>query len=220
MRRIWLHGWASDQQIWSALPLGEHDHLITLQHGPAGFNAYCQAYWQQANTNEPVQLIAWSCGALVALQWLQQYPQLVERVILLNSTPCFMAQPDWPGISLQTLTDLQQRLEHNPPQAVKAFWWLLAQCERQPRQCLTQLQRYRLDLPWLQQALSWMMNVDLRWVAQHYAQRCYWIMGTQDPLLPATLHQQLPGTVQVLDTAHCPMLSQPAQLWQALRIGA
>jgi hypothetical protein len=61
-----------------------------------------------------------------------------------------------------------------------------------------------------------MIDVDLRLVAQHYAHRCDWIMGAQDPLLPVTLHHQLPGQVQVLQTGHCPMLSQPERLWGTL----
>jgi len=216
MHRLWIPGWASDAQIWSALPLSQQAHTIILNHHAADFTTYCQHYWQQTNTIQPVQVVAWSYGALVALQWLQQYPQLIHQVILLNSTPCFVAQADWPGIKIHTLTDLHRRLSTDPIQTVKAFWWMLAQRESQPRYCLAQLQRYRLDNAGLMQALQWMIQLDLRSISQRYAPRCHWIMGIRDPLLPNALHDQLPGQVSVLETGHCPMLSQPEQLWATL----
>ncbi len=216
MRSIWIHGWASDRHIWSALPLSSQDHIVTLQQHSANFATYCEDYWQQANVTEPVRVVAWSFGALMALQWLQQHPQLIHRLILLNSTPYFVAQSHWPGIAAHTLINLQQRLDNNTTQTLKAFWWMLAQHETRPRHCLAQLQRYRLNQAWLMQALQWMIDVDLRLVAQHYAHRCDWIMGAQDPLLPVTLHHQLPGQVQVLQTGHCPMFSQPERLWGTL----
>ena len=218
MRNIWIHGWASDSRIWSPLPLGRQDHCVTLSDGATDFAQYCQHYWKALHITKPVTVIAWSFGTLIALQWLKQYPQWVQRVVAINGTPCFATQQGWPGITTATLTNLQHRLHTNAATTVKAFWWMLAQQESQPRQCLVRLQQYHINRDWLEQSLRWMIALDLRAIAQRYAQRCYWLMGRHDPLLPTNLYQHLPGAVQVLETGHCPMISQPEQLWQTLEV--
>jgi pimeloyl-[acyl-carrier protein] methyl ester esterase len=89
--------------------------LLDINRIPAvhGLDAICNNLTQQITcTNHQVILVGYSSGGLCAIKLALRYPKLVKHVILLNSSPCFQAQEDWPGISSASFARLSAKLQH------------------------------------------------------------------------------------------------------------
>ncbi|MCE3268302.1 MAG: hypothetical protein K0R49_554 [Burkholderiales bacterium] len=59
---------------------------------------------------KPVILIGYSTGGLVALNLAINVPNLVDKLILINSTPCFLGKDNWNGINLKDFGQLSTKL--------------------------------------------------------------------------------------------------------------
>lgn len=55
-------------------------------------------------------LIGYSTGGLIALKILPQIQNLIHKLILINSTPCFMQQANWHGITQANFDKLRMKL--------------------------------------------------------------------------------------------------------------
>jgi len=223
MRRVWLHGWASSPEIWTLLPRTKDDHKINLsqQNASREFATFADMCWQQLKITEPLNLVAWSFGGLISLAWLARYPQWVRSVTFIASTPYFVGKDQWPGIERQRLDTLNHTLTLSPEEAVKNFWWELAQQESSSKHCFKFLMTTQQgDQRWLLHSLQWLATEDYREVATQYADRCHWILGQHDPIVPISLESKLPGKVSVLNAGHCPMVSCPEELYAIIEGGA
>lgn len=63
-------------------------------------------------SQHPVIITAYSTGGLIALLLSINFPHLIDKLILINSTPCFLSQKDWRGISKKDFTQLQDKLNN------------------------------------------------------------------------------------------------------------
>jgi pimeloyl-[acyl-carrier protein] methyl ester esterase len=134
---MWLHGWAMHcgvftdvcghlgkrfKHIWIDLPGHGRNHDSTVKMDVAEMAAACAAH-----LGNPVWLVGWSLGGLVAMALAAQYPQQVQGLVLLASTPKFMAGADWPhGMQESVLTKFQADLLANHTAAVERFLCLEA----------------------------------------------------------------------------------------------
>jgi len=58
-------------------------------------------------------MIAWSLGGLLAILFCARFNTHCNKLILLASTPAFIQNDDWPGISLESAMATYQCLQHN-----------------------------------------------------------------------------------------------------------
>lgn len=65
---------------------------------------------QIVTSNNLVVIIGYSAGGIIAINLAINQPYLVYKLILVNSTPCFMSKSDWHGITEQNLSRLTSRL--------------------------------------------------------------------------------------------------------------
>ena len=61
-------------------------------------------------SNNLVVIVGYSAGGLIAMKLAINQPYLIYKLILINSTPCFMSKSDWYGITAQNLSRLTARL--------------------------------------------------------------------------------------------------------------
>ena len=125
---VLLHGWGFLPGIWSdvqdqlrqrgiaapiampALPLSGHISQLTA----------IESLYD--TLPEIAHLVGWSLGGELALAYALCFPERVQSLTLISSTPCFMNRPDWElGQPATLLDDFDQRLAESPAGLLKRF---------------------------------------------------------------------------------------------------
>ncbi|ADJ27931.1 pimeloyl-ACP methyl ester esterase BioH [Nitrosococcus watsonii] len=226
---VMLHGWGFHSGVWAPLverlsacfrltlvDLPGHGHSPPLPHGrrlAAVAEAVIQAAPSQASW------LGWSLGGLVALQAAINFPRGVNKLVLVASTPCFVAAADWPyGVTSKVFMDFSASLQHDPAETLKRFVWLQTRgAERAKGVAQVRLAHfnasYRPCTQGLEDGLALLQESDLRVELETIACPTLAIMGQRDPLVPpnvgAWLSAHLPqGQVCMIPGAgHAPFLS-------------
>ena len=72
---------------------------------------------------EPPVLVAWSMGAMAALEVLRVEPELVSRTVLCGATPCFRSRETFPiGVSGETLLGLYDAIAAGESRPLQRFF--------------------------------------------------------------------------------------------------
>lgn len=138
---------------------------------------------QQKNS---LNIIAYSCGGLLALKLAELIPQQIKSVILINSTPCFMQNADWQGITLDNLQLLQQRLEKSSLKSfLNYFTQLAAQPVTLPLSELYSWQSKANNQATLHQWLQIITKTDLRDLIPKLVPQLIWLNAEYDQLIPS-----------------------------------
>lgn len=254
---VLLHGWGLQGTVWEtvAAALAERFrlHIYDLPgHGhspalapmtpltPIKLDALCQDLMDQAPTS--AHWLGWSLGGLVALRCASLYPARLSKLVLLASSPCFVAQADvrpglstpgssspgssWPGMSAQVLGDFARDLSQNYRGTLLRFLSLVAQGApdtsvlRQLRQCLDAAPLPQVAS--LQAGLQWLEETDLRASAAELTLPVLCLAGQRDALVPIEALQQWVNCYPqlqlrtVAQAGHAPFLSHPNEFVAAL----
>jgi pimeloyl-[acyl-carrier protein] methyl ester esterase len=161
----------------------------------------------------------WSLGGQVALRWAMRYPQQVQRLILVASTPSFVRRDDWNhAMSAELLQEFAAALRQNYALTLKRFLALQLRGSEQEREILAVLRqalfnRGEPDLTALQEGLAILLECDLRGALSSIMQPALIIAGELDALAPwqasQYMAQQMPNAdlVKIKGAAHVPFLS-------------
>ena len=124
--------------------------------------------WVTAGEDEPLSLLGWSLGGMVALEFARTRPARVRRLVLVATTPSFVARPDWPhAMAAATLARFGDELRVAYRSTLLRFLTLQVQGSDEGRRSLAAL-RERLfargdpDPRQLDAALGLLRDVDLR----------------------------------------------------------
>ena len=170
---------------------------------------------------EPLSVCGWSLGGQIAQRWAQRFPQQIQKLILLSSTPCFVQQTDWDcAMSAQTLAGFADALQQDYALTLRRFLALQVRGSENEKALLLRLRqalfsRGEPNADILQRGLRILRDCDLRADLSTIAQPTLVIGGERDTLTPpeasAFLAQQLPHARLeiVLGAAHAPFLSHP-----------
>jgi pimeloyl-[acyl-carrier protein] methyl ester esterase len=170
---------------------------------------------------EPINLCGWSLGGIIAQHWAAREPDKVQRLILVNSTPCFAARADWAfGMPQETLAQFAAELEKNHAATLRRFLALQVRGSEGERELLGALReklfsRGEPHLDALRGGLAILRDADLRDALPQILQPTLVIAGEHDKLTPPEashyLAQSLPHAraVVVAGAAHAPFLSHP-----------
>ncbi len=236
---VMLHGWGMHGGIWSdiAAQLAQdfEVHSVDLPgHGKSAWTggdfsleAIVAALSRRFAT--PAHVCGWSLGGMIAQHWALCAPQQVGRVVLVASTPCFAARPDWQfGMPQATLEQFAAELEKDFSATLRRFLALQVRGSDHERDLLGVL-RERLfsrgepDLAALRGGLAILREADLRPSLARIAQPMLAIAGERDKLTPAhALHHlarmaQNARVVEIKGAAHAPFLSHPAVFIEHLK---
>jgi pimeloyl-[acyl-carrier protein] methyl ester esterase len=210
-------------------------HLVDLPghgHSPpmapttlAGFAAAVALRF--ASLPEPPTVLGWSLGGAVALQWALDQPDAVAKLVLVGTTPCFVARADWPhAISEETLRRFGDELAASYRSTLQRFVTLQLQGGDHARQILAQIrtQLFARGAPSRQSladALDALAAIDLRARVGAITQPALVIAGQRDTLVPpaagAWLTAALPAgrLATIAGAAHTPFLSHPESFFAA-----
>jgi len=236
---VLLHGWALHGGMWGPWleELAQHArlHLVDLPgHGRSEWSGEVRDLGGLARAVLPqvpfgAALLGWSLGGLVALELARRHPGHLRALVLVATTPKFLAGPDWEhGMRPDVLDAFTQGLSGDYHSTVQNFLALQARGDERARETL-RLLRGKIashgepDPRALATGLEILRAADLREVLPQIALPALVIAGEHDRLTPAAAGRELAATLPaarfalVERSGHAPFLSHPDQVVAEVR---
>jgi len=232
-----VHGWGMNARVFDALvDLLADDFEVRVFDLPGhGGRAALADNTLQGWADDLVQqlpdsitLLGWSLGGQVAMRAALDHPGKVTRLILLASTPKFVATEDWPlGMAPADLQDFGAALLADLQATLLRFLSLQTRGMSGQKAMLLQLRQMLLAAPApsseaLAGGLAILRDTDLRTELSQLAQPTLILHGALDTLTPAAagawLAKALPAArhVEFPRAAHAPHLSHGKEVAAAI----
>ncbi len=235
---VLLHGWGMHSGIWQTLlPHLQQDYSITLIDLPgSGRSAGCQLqpYNLDAVVAQLVEVVpasalwlGWSLGGVIAMAFAQRFPERVNGLMTLASSPCFVERPDWSfGMDETTYSQFEQDLAANPAKTLQRFNMLQVQGSATARSDLKTLKQILSEVQPTAQALIdslGLLRGDYRQLFSNTCLPTTHLLCQLDTLAPASMSYALKALqpeaqVEVLaEQSHVGFLSAPQTLAAKIR---
>lgn len=171
----------------------------------------------------PLAVCGWSLGGQVALRWAMRYPEQLNRLVLVSSTPCFVQRDDWCcAMAADTLAGFSAALQQDYALTLRRFLALQVRGSEQERELLLSLRRSLAsrsepDREVLQSGLAILRDCDLRAGLPDILQKSLVIAGARDTLTPLPASQYMARHLPyarlaaIEGAAHAPFLSHPEE---------
>ena len=223
---VLVHGWGMHGGLLRgfAEQLGEHFHVTVVDlpgHGNSPWRrATSLGDWAQQVLDcvpQPAYWIGWSLGGLVALAAAQRDPQRVRSLMLMASTPKFVAAQDWPSaVDAGVFEQFAAHLEADADKTLARFLALQVRSAEHSSELLRQLREELKTRPAavadaLCAGLKLLQESDLREQLPESRVPLFGLFGERDTLAPAslaTLFDDKRCTV-LAGAGHAPFLSHP-----------
>ena len=228
---VLLHGWALHGGMWGPWldELEGHArlHIVDLPgHGRSGWPVETRDLAGLARAVFPcvprgAAVLGWSLGGMLALELARRHPRHLRALILMATTPKFLAGPDWEhGLAPAVLDEFTHGLAQDYRRTVQNF---LALQTRGDEHALATLRMLRSKLAShgepderaLAAGLEVLRNADLRDALPRIALPALVVAGEHDRLTPPgagrELAAQLPmARYRLIErSGHAPFLSHP-----------
>lgn len=235
---VLIHGWGLNHAIWQPVAdaLATDYQVLALDLPGYGLaTSIPEPYSLEAITEQLAALIpahsfvlGWSLGGLVATMLALRHPAKVRSLALVASSPCFLQQPDWPGMNAQVMQQFAGSLSANLALTVERFLAIQAMGSDTARQDIKQLKQAVLSLP-LPQAqvlaagLEILATTDLRPELARLSVPLFGCFGRLDSLVPVAMVTKLAefapqAQISVLAKAsHAPFISHQTEFLHWLR---
>lgn len=227
---VFLHGWGLDAGIWARtlacvggqapdLP-GYGETAIRLPYTAEAL-ADAIAANLAASLAEPVNLVGWSMGGMVALALAARHPQQVAKLVLVGTSPAFVNRPDWSfGLAPEVLAGFAAGLEQDYHATLLRFLALQARGGDAARAVVGRLRKtvFARGQPApevLAAGLELLRGVDLRDASATLACPTLVVHGAHDSLCPVAAGQWLAERIPKARLArhegasHAPFISHP-----------
>jgi pimeloyl-[acyl-carrier protein] methyl ester esterase len=240
---VLLHGWSLNLRVWDGVvrELAPRFRLITIDlpgHGRSDWDARAATPAAQAwrvhetvaRLSERYALLGWSLGGQLALDLAAALPAGIERLVLIATTPKFLAGPNWRcGTPRPLLARLAHRLHSEGERAVQDFLGQLVRGSA-PGTAARVLAKLRRALSThgaarpeaLMSGLARLRDGDQRRALPMVRVPALVVAGQRDriirPAASRALAHALPQAryVEVAGAAHAPFLSHPVQFARQL----
>lgn len=228
---VLLHGWALHGGMWGpwldALASRARLHFVDLPgHGRSPWPEGATTLRDLAAAIAPhvpagAAVIGWSLGGLVALELARSRPADISALVLLATTPCFLARDDWPaGMNPAVLEGFAAGLQRDYRRTISNFLALQTWGDEHATQALRALRaglddHGEPDPRALAAGLQILRQADLRDQLASVAVPSLVIAGEFDRITPTDagreLASRLPSArfLQVPKAGHAPFLSHP-----------
>jgi pimeloyl-[acyl-carrier protein] methyl ester esterase len=235
---VLLHGWGLHGGVWQDLAqrLSQNFRVHVPDFPGHGRSRALEPFTLKSFARDlvsslpgPAVWIGWSLGGLVALQVARDQPPMVQRLVLIGSTPRFAQAPDWPwAMPGVTLEQFASELERDYRATLQRF--LSLQCghgeaERELLRGLraTLFEHGEPDIQALRNGLEILKTADMRAALPAITSPTLVIHGTRDQLAPRAageyLAAQLPQAQLELvpGAGHAPFLSHISHFLEKLK---
>lgn len=225
---VLLHGWGMHGGIWDGMKerLAGRFNVHAVDLPGYGETASVSPYALEALAASlarrfagPVHVCGWSLGGMLAQRWAVDFPEQVQSLVLVASTPRFVSGGGWDhGVEQPILKAFAAGLEGDYEGTLKRFLSLQAKGDEEVREVTRALraslfERGRPEVEALRGGLAILRDADLRSEAGRIACPTLLVHGDRDTLtpLPAAhwLEQTLPAARLALvhGAAHAPFIS-------------
>ncbi len=221
---VLLHGWGQSSQIWysqhAAFP---NAHALNLagHGGRAVADDWLEDVMQQL-PDEPVTLLGWSLGGMLAMRLAHTYPERIAALVLCNTTPSFCRRSDWNhGCDNAVWQEFQQGMQQAEAKTLGRFFALMFHGCPLERRAYQEIARHAVDKQHppskhtLLHGLHILEHWDLRHELAQIHQPTLVIHSANDAVIPVAAGQYLAQTIdqasiQLLpDAGHAPFLTHP-----------
>ncbi|MCC5855231.1 MAG: pimeloyl-ACP methyl ester esterase BioH [Idiomarina sp.] len=239
---VFLHGWGMNRQIWEPIRAQLSSHARVRVVDLPGFgDSPWQSEWHdfqhagdavqqhlEAVMDEPFYLLGWSMGGLFATELALRMPTQIKGLVLLASSPAFLARENWPGIRPDVLSAFQQQLKHDFAVTVQRFLAVQAMGSPAAKADVKLIKQLLAQAPIpnpqaLAAGLTWLEQVDQRAQLKDLNCPTLRLYGRKDSLVPiAQIDALTPWlgsqttTVVFEQSAHTPFLNEPQAFIDAL----
>ncbi len=222
-----LHGWAQSRQIWFQQQAAFPDAQFLNLPGHGGAADQPPERWQETLIDQlpdqPVTLVGWSLGGILALAMAAAQPERIARLILIGATPCFCRRAGWPhGCDAELFAAFEAAVASGSPKSLNRFFALMLHGDRLPRADYNRLAKLAVDRAHpvtpagLQAGLELLASLDLRAAVPQLTMPLLLLHGAQDAIIDVAssrwLAEQWGGAVTLQlwqDCGHAPFLTQP-----------
>ncbi len=237
MRSFWLHGWASDSQVFAPLlaelPSGVAGGatLVDLpgagdrNPGPdagTGYAQYLRGLIEEESAHGPLLLAGWSLGAMAALEAAATAGKRVAALVLISGCARFVRDADNPGgQDPRTLRTMLHRLSRGSAAVVGQFQAaLFADGEESLRDAYINGRGKNcqgIPAKKLAHGLRYLLHSDLRTILNKITCPVLLVHGERDAVIDISLARALAGSLDnarlsVLDrTGHAPLLTRAGE---------
>ncbi|AWL10596.1 Pimeloyl-[acyl-carrier protein] methyl ester esterase [Saliniradius amylolyticus] len=235
---VLLHGWGLNSGVWQPwVETLRHDfrvHCVDLPGFGQNYSVLPEIYSLSALTDMVADkvprssiIVGWSLGGLVAQQLALSYRDKVAQLIGVATSPCFLAQPDWPGIDADILDGFRHQLHGDIAATIDRFLAIQAMGSSSTRQDIARIKQAISDYPdaspvALDAGLTILRQADLRQSLTQIQCPTLRIYGRRDSLVPmkvlGQVEQLQPQTRSMLfpKASHAPFISHQQEFEQAI----
>lgn len=234
-----VHGWCLHSGIWDGLmPDLARSYRITRVdlpgHGRSRELAMPTTLAQLAQmllevAPQHATWLGWSLGGLACLRAAVDFPDYIQALVLVSTTPRFITAGDWPqAMPLEQLQSLVTELRDDYQKTLQRFLTLQVRGDAAAQATLRQLRTAlsSIDPPSvtnLERGLKLLRDSDVRAQLAHIRLPTLIIAGGYDRLIPVQAGEFMAATVQGAQSvvfpkaAHAPFLSSPTEFMLTVR---
>jgi len=233
-----IHGWGAESRVWEQWATEQFAPFYTVTlidlpgfgDSPALPNSQTiEDDWIHALVEvlpEQTHLLGWSLGGLLAQQIALRYPQRIQSLICLATTPRFTQNDGWQrSVSPKIIGDFIQAISIEISAVLKKFWRLQLQGSDNSRALMKELTKHMSNrnipsIKPLNQGLILLKDMDNREQLKNLTMPTLWLLGEKDPLIPQDIRLNLAqlqpsATINVIPGgSHIPFFSQPNETAQ------
>ena len=228
---VLLHGWGLHSDVWEEIAATlRHEYTVTLVdlpgHGRSSLTNTVFEIEQIAQQlaeaiPRPATWLGWSLGGVIALQIAHQYPQQVNALVMVASSPQFVQSEDWPhAVDPMIFDKFAADLEKDYQATLSRFVAIQAlgssESKLEVRKLRERLLRHgEPNIDALRGGLKILQQSRLRHELAELSCPVKVILGRRDTLASARAGKQLSQQHPHLDTtiiqgaAHTPFVSHP-----------
>lgn len=204
---VLLHGWGLNSGVWQSTinDFAQHFTVTTIDLPGFGLNhANIPEHYSLFNVAELIAaampdkaiLLGWSLGGLIAQHIALSLPSKVQELILLATSPCFIADSQWPGIKIQVLDNFKHQLLENLSTTISRFLAIQAMGSPSAKHDIKQIKLHVDSYPAanplaLTAGLDLLATCDFREELSKLLMPCHFLLGRLDSLVPVNIQQHL-----------------------------
>lgn len=121
---VFLPGWGYQASVWQPVIEALPTYQTLLLDWPESLDDESLHHLGNSLPDHAV-LIGWSLGGSLAIQLCSLLPEKFSRLVLVASSPCFIANTDWPGIQPEAAEAFIRAAACQPAEHLKQFHQLV-----------------------------------------------------------------------------------------------